>query len=350
MHELTLAALMKLVRYSAKQEHLDLCKYLQKKCLLRVATLQPSTITHVLLLMSQYLVCDEEVLMKVVHRFSQDMRTVRIKELAKSLYCLSTFKQIKPGNQIVSIDYANQIVEELRLPERQKEIMEYPASFISIMLSFAYMKVYPEDLVNQCLDDDFIKLAQKVSNIDIIREVAVLDTSVGLECPFYNGTRLPIAISESTFKKFHFNTPSKSHVHSLINNVRANLMAIFGISTEDYCPMCYILPQFNIPDILLVLDPEGKVKRIPMKVKNQQGTIIKPCIGKDKWFAIIVGGRAFYQRENRQVTGNSHMKLRQLQQLGYSVIEIPWFIYTNLHKYQREEFIKNKIFSDFSRT
>lgn len=223
LDEPSLAALLKLLRYSMVPDLLTHYRQVQQALIPRIATCQPQTVIHIILLNSANLVCHHEALTQMIDRFIQDLKSLRLKDISRSLYCLSLFL---PRHKM-SQKYALQIAEELQSPNRQQEIVEYSVSFLSSVLYLAYMNIFPEKLINQCLTWDFIRIlkgnnsqtkkkgqraafAQNMVSfpennyMEPLREAYVLDNSVGLECSDYVGARLSTTLKMTIFKVFQF--------------------------------------------------------------------------------------------------------------------------------------------------
>ncbi|GAB6025236.1 hypothetical protein CHUAL_010656 [Chamberlinius hualienensis] len=338
MNSFNVTSVAKVMRHSLVDRHdcIKECQTFQKESIKYLSNFSSSAVLHLSMMLIRQLMCDEELLKYMMSSFSKDFNDLRLKELSQSVFCIS---QILPNSEMTKI-YTEKVIEELLLPHRQEEISQFPHQIISLLLSAAYNNVFPAKLIDRCLGDEYLKQAEDNAHWEWEREAVVLDGSVGLECPNYSGNRMSEARRLAIFKRNRAENTTTRHT-SLINDVFINLSKVLG--GMQFCQPCQIIPHFHHKDIIVIKDAQNKFTPIPADLKKDSiGLIVKPN-SSGKWFAVFVGGRNFCNLTNKQLIGSHMMKCRQLEKLGYTVIDVPYEEYCPLSNIERVNYLRKKI-------
>lgn len=153
IHEVSLAAILKLIRYSNKintdsriQRLLDTLQHeiprLSVMCNVHIAILGTSTIN-----------LHSECLLKIAENVIKSLSQARLKDLERLVLSYGTFN-FRPQTTDC---FFTKVIEELRRPERQSEINEHGRSFAYCLAYLGLLNFYPVDLINKALSEEFLE-------------------------------------------------------------------------------------------------------------------------------------------------------------------------------------------------
>ncbi|XP_059351090.1 uncharacterized protein LOC130687697 [Daphnia carinata] len=198
---------------------------------------------------------------------------------------------------------------------------------------------YPEQLIRTALNPDFVEIAKNFSDQSSYnstkRELLLVNCSLNLEMPGYNGPRL-CTEDVQTFEKL-YRKPIPNEKGKNFTNHEAFLLLLLDtvreiLGEKNSASLVYLQPHFVTPDIVFQTDGHGG--------KN---TILSYGDCKVHRFALIGGSRNMYSRFSDHPMGPLSMKMRQIETMGYRVIVIPWFEFLKRSKSDRLALISHRI-------
>ncbi|XP_014615468.1 PREDICTED: uncharacterized protein LOC106793218 [Polistes canadensis] len=344
---ISLAALLKLIRFSMKYNEIVNLKLLMSSVTPLLPKLDLQCLAHVVHVYGKAHLYSKPFMDVIITRFYNEIKNARLKDIEKLTFALSTFS-IDTTNPIY-----NKIIEELtcRLSDDKKEIFRYPWMFISIMRYLAVLNIYPLHLIKLALDPSYINLRCK-GNIYLIGwEYSILEYCIKVDRPEYTGPFL----SESTLltsTKRHWKIMDLENSSSLVRKIFNEIMLVLKESIVKDVDLYSgrILPQFVKNNIVVGMDEhqnfisaEPILSQIPeVNIKRIDDTFPKNI----KWLIFVVIHHKHTLKETNKPTGITNAKLRQLKKIGYTPILITsheWFLLQNGE--EKTNYLKNLITS-----
>lgn len=152
IHEISLASLLKIIRYSLKvcpdNKIYDLLNTLQYE----IPRLSVMCNVHLALVGTSTLTLHENCLTKIAERIQASISSARIKDIERLILTYGTFNYIPKTNTC----FFSQILEELRNPSRVEEIKKHGRSFACSIAYLGLLGIYPKDLINIVLSKEFL--------------------------------------------------------------------------------------------------------------------------------------------------------------------------------------------------
>ncbi|XP_046879960.1 FAST kinase domain-containing protein 3, mitochondrial [Hypomesus transpacificus] len=208
-----------------------------------------------------------------------------------------------------------------------------PKTLLNLLHTCILVERYPVNFVSKVFNKYFLQqLHVKDEGMDriVLAQLTQLYMSLKLECPFYEGPRLP-----PKYRVKSFLTPGRSletQVDSqLYNYVKNGLVDLLG--SRAYFASKVLTPYRYTIDVELKLDEEGYV--LPASHTEDVYKRIAICIDGHKRFA----------SNARQLLGKEAIKQRHLRLLGYEVVQIPYYEFEKLRNHTEiVQYLHKKIF------
>lgn len=156
IHEVSLAALLKVIRYSMRvpfEEGINLICKLLDHLQAEVPRLSLMCNIHIALLGTTKLILHEGCLTAIANRVIDNLHQTRIKDLERLTLSYGTFRYMP----ILKKNLFEEIINELRKPEREEEIKGHGRSFACCVQYFGLMDIHPVDLIKKVLNPEFLK-------------------------------------------------------------------------------------------------------------------------------------------------------------------------------------------------
>lgn len=184
VHEVSLAALLKLIRYSAKLIHSDELYEMLDALEPELSRLSVMCRVHVALVGTTTLTLHEQCLNRVAEAVGQSMKDARLKDLERLAltFAMFNYKPLKGGSEC----FLQKIIKELRSMEREPEIMRYGRAFACCVSYLGYLEMYPEDLIAKCFDQELLETTYGKHPYQYGREILSIQNTVEIFCPHYN--------------------------------------------------------------------------------------------------------------------------------------------------------------------
>ncbi|XP_072038102.1 FAST kinase domain-containing protein 5, mitochondrial-like [Amphiura filiformis] len=261
--------------------------------------------------------------------------------------------------------FFQQLIQELRFKEFSKEM--YPETFLGSLVSLTFLGYYPDVLINQVFSPAYLQICdehmRKAGLDPLCRHLFTLDCSVALECPDYHGNRLP-----EHFIKMYKDVKHGSELHTQKMERTGRSSEIIRLLREmtghnDYVKIRPVLPHIKTPaDIEVHLDSQGKPV-LPHSFQSDAGrnltNVSIPYYKLDEFvkeaaetsnapgihrLAVLINTPLHYHCNSEQLLGAHVMKKRQLKKVGYTIVEIPHFEWTELNtRMAKMNYLKNKL-------
>lgn len=205
IHEVSLAALLKIIRYSTKGTIDNRIYRLLETLQHEVPRLSVMCNVHVALVGTSTLNLHEHCLLKIAETVSQSMSQTRIKDLERLVLTYGTFNLIPQTKEC----FFTKVMDELRKPERQKEIATHGRSFACCIAYLALLGIYPVDLINKVLSKEFLDQAYGKYCYNYGREVLLLNNVTEIFCSDAKVDHLKDKILQILAKKYTDYIPSE---------------------------------------------------------------------------------------------------------------------------------------------
>jgi hypothetical protein len=180
IHEITLAALLKVIRYSLQPTHSDMLFVLMDKLIAQIDRLSQLCCTHIALVGTNIHLYHEETMNRIVQRFVNEIRLARLKDLERLAFALSLFNfehRLEPS--IYKL-----IGEELCRRERTQEIQQYPRCLTCCLHYLSLQKIFLTEEISRVLDKSFIQdvygIASIITAITILIVTVIIIINTGL--------------------------------------------------------------------------------------------------------------------------------------------------------------------------
>jgi hypothetical protein len=152
IHEITLAALLKVIRYSLEPTHESVLFVLMDKLVPNIKRVSQLCCTHIALLGTNIHLYHEGTMNEIVQRFVNEIQSSRLKDLERLAFALSLYDyEHKTEPSIYKL-----IAKELCRSERAQEIEQYPRCLSCCLHYLSLQKIYLKEEISKVLDKNFI--------------------------------------------------------------------------------------------------------------------------------------------------------------------------------------------------
>ncbi|NXE82590.1 FAKD5 protein, partial [Cochlearius cochlearius] len=419
MSTYALVNVLKMLRYT-RMDHLPLLKELGKVIPARIPTVNIQGIMHITLTCSSLHYFDEGVMAAVAASLPSKVTYCRSKDAAKFLWSFGCLDYEPPNED----EFYSSLIEQMH--RKLHEFRKFPEHLLTGLLGLAFVKRYPEELIDYALRDEFVQKTRG-SKYELKKDLFTLGKSVEIECPSYQGSRLPPQLCQEITEMVLNFAEQEIYVRPEIVEATSLLKSMLG--GPEYVKNHMILPHTRSSDLEVHLAMDGhpipfnvkdpiadkKLRDIgvsltddlmtqlikgrsnsqsPMEVGNEARTpgqergeeAQTPCAGdraalpggalitdarvqaepklgrclkpppsltlnqqpRGVKLAIQVPNRNHYCYCSKRLLGLHRLKRRQLQQLGYVVVEFPvweWFPLLKRTRLEKLSYLHYKVFN-----
>ncbi|XP_072192266.1 FAST kinase domain-containing protein 5, mitochondrial [Excalfactoria chinensis] len=409
-----LVNVLKMLRYT-RMDHLPLLKKLGKVVPARIPTTNIQGIMHITLSCSSLHYYDEGILAAVAMSLPSKVTYCRSKDAAKFLWSFGCLDYEPPNEE----EFYSSLIEQML--RKRHEFEKFPEHLLTGLLGLAFVKRFPEELIDYALRDEFVHKVRG-SKYELRKDLFTLGKSVEIECPGYQGSRLsPQLYEEMTEIVLNF-AEQEIFVRPEIVEAVSLLKSMLG--GPEYVKNHMILPHTRSSDLEVHLAMDGhpipfnssdtvadkKLKDIgvsltddlmaqlirgksnnqsPAEVeteaaapRQEQNKAPAPCASflggpivtdtrlqvttpsgscpgaspslvppqqpQGVRLAIQVSNRNHYCYSSKRLLGLHCLKRRQLRQLGYVVVELPfweWFPLLKRTRLEKLSYLHYKVFN-----
>ncbi|KAL9883815.1 FAST kinase domain-containing protein 5, mitochondrial isoform 1-T1 [Glossina fuscipes fuscipes] len=350
--DITLVAILKILRYSSKIPQVDKMKeLLDKMSQEKLEAMSLLTCLHVALFGCELQFCHNKIVEYVLMRFERELEQTRLKDLERICLVMGLFN-MKTSTGIEKTLCARVLH---MLNNRIDEILKYPNCFLNCLHYLTLCGFYNQEMLAAALDEKFLKHACG-SNLVMNRNVFHLDTfvKVNLKDKNYLGPQLADKYRKTMGKMLTYYIPERNSKYKLSATDHILLEIKDIISTLlPHNTLKHILPNYARPDIVICYDSQQRTS-LPLSnicPEEYSGVILTPKhvlgeldTGNYKTVAVVIAGWNTVIRNTDNYTGLFSMKLQQLKLLGYKHIVINWYEWRELETYKdRVDFIKRRL-------
>ncbi|KAM6402313.1 FAST kinase domain-containing protein 5, mitochondrial-like isoform 1-T7 [Pluvialis apricaria] len=419
MSTYALVNVLKMLRYT-RIGHLPVLKELGKVIPARIPTVNIQGIMHITLTCSSLHHFDEGIMAAVAMSLPSKVTYCRSKDAAKFLWSFGCLDYEPPNEE----EFYSSLIEQMH--RKLHEFRKFPEHLLTGLLGLAFVKRFPEELIDYALRDEFVQKTRS-SKYELKKDLFTLGKSVEIECPGYQGNRLPPQLYEEVTEMVLNFAEQEIYVRPEIVEAASLLESMLG--GPEYVKNHMILPHTRSSDLEVHLAMDGhpipfnlkdsiadkKLKDIgvsltddlmtqlikgtsnsqsPMEVEKEAGTPgqergeeartsrtgdpavlsggaviadarlqVEPKFGRcleapspltlnrqpqGVKLAIQVSNRNQYCYCSKRLLGLHCLKRRQLRQLGYVVVELPfweWFPLLKRTRLEKLSYLHYKVFN-----
>ncbi|KFV02405.1 FAST kinase domain-containing protein 5, partial [Tauraco erythrolophus] len=409
MSTYALVNVLKMLRY-IRMDHLPLLKELGKVIPARIPTVNIQGIMHISLTYSSLHYFDEGVMAAVAMSLPSKVTYCRSKDAAKFLWSFGCLDYEPPNEE----EFYSSLIEQMH--RKLHEFRKFPEHLLTGLLGLAFVRRFPEELIDYALRDEFVQKTRG-SKYELRKDLFTLGKSVEIECPSYQGSRLPPQLSQEITEMVLNFAEEEIYVRPEIVEAVSLLESMLG--GPGYVKSHMILPHTRSSDLEVHLAWDGhpipfnledptadkKLKDVgvrltddlmtqlikgtsnsqsPVEMQNEArtsgrerreeaptphagdrsalsgGALVtgarclepppSPALNqrpREVKLAIQVSNRNHYCYCSKRLLGLHCLKRRQLRQLGYVVVELPfweWFPLLKRTRLEKLSYLHYKVF------
>ncbi|KFQ08525.1 FAST kinase domain-containing protein 5, partial [Leptosomus discolor] len=238
MSTYALVNVLKILRYT-RMGYLPLLRELGKVIPPRIPTINIQGIMHIALTCSS------------LHYFDEDIMAgyCRSKDAAKFLWSFGCLDYEPPNEE----EFYSSLIEQMH--RKRHEFRKFPEHLLTGLLGLAFVKRFPEELIDYALRDEFVQKTRG-SKYELKKDLFTLSRSVEIECPSYRGSRLPPQLyQELTEMALNF---AEQEIYVRPEIVEATSLLESMLGGPEYVKSHMILPHTRSSDLEVHLAVDGR--------------------------------------------------------------------------------------------
>lgn len=282
MSSYALVNVLKVLR-CARVDHLPLLKELGKVVCARIPTINIQGIMHVTLTCSSLHYFDEGIMAAVAASLPSKVTYCRSKDAAKFLWSFGCLNYEPPNEE----EFYSSLIEQMH--RKLREFRKFPEHLLTGLLGLAFVERFPEELIDYALRDEFIRKTRG-SKYELRKDLFTLGKSVEIECPSYQGSRLPPQLCQEVTEMVLNFAEQEIYVRPEIVEAASLLESMLG--GPEYVKNHMILPHARSSDLEIRLAADGRA--IPFNFPDPVAEMKLQDIGvslTDDLMAQLIKGR-----------------------------------------------------------
>ncbi|KAG8542251.1 hypothetical protein GDO81_027141 [Engystomops pustulosus] len=378
----SLVNVLKMFRFT-RVDHIDFFKQVGRVSCKRIPNMGIQGIMHVTLSFASMHILDEDLMNTVASVIPDRVSYCRSKDIAKLLWSFGILTYNPPNADVFYSALIDAIHKNLQ------EFQNFPEHFLTCLMALAFCHRFPLDLIKVVLSEEFIVQSTKISMFELKKDLFTIAGSVEIECPDYTGETISSQLrQEITDMLVHLSTQDN---YTKKEELEAASMLEALLGGAEFVKHHMILPHTRSKDLEVHFDTNNKpipintkVEQSKRKIKAVQvtddlmsqllnknlkqtpdGSKISAQLTEDLVsqlttrrkqkpltevikLALQVTNRNHYCYGRKLLLGLHHMKRRQLQKLGYVVVELPyweWYPLTHCSQSEKLSYLHYKVFS-----
>ncbi|CAG4940646.1 unnamed protein product [Colias eurytheme] len=336
INEVSLAALLKLIRFSRKIPFDDKIVKLLDILQHEIPRLSTMCNVHIALLATSTLTLHKTSLQEIANNVMKDISKARLKDMERLILTFGTFNYVPPTNP----SFIETVINELRKPEREQELLSHGRSFACCVSYLGLLGYYPLDLFKRILNTEFLHNTYGKYCYSYGREILIIHNLVQL---FHKDTRLDCLTDKDALilaKKYTDYLPDENYdkQYNVTEKMYLDVLKIMeGFrGGPEFVTGHHIITHHQRGDVIICDDASGS----PLPVKNIFNNVkfghLCPAPDDNIWIALIIAGRNAMLYDSDKPSGHFLSKIRELNALGYHAAIVSWNKYTKC-KTQREK-------------
>ncbi|GFU15704.1 gamma-glutamylaminecyclotransferase [Nephila pilipes] len=334
INNVTTVSVLKFLKKSLHLSHVNAYLPLLHRCVSHIPKWDILASVHLALLATECHIYHPLLLNTVTEKFATDIDNARIKDCTKLLQCLSHF------NYFPASKFHELFFKEIFKEPRQTEIEIHPRILPYSALYYAYLGHYNFDLLHKVLDSKFRNYCY-CKCPDATNSFAEIDYCVSIECKDYTGPRLS-GEELKILKNRRGNLPTDSRNNNfftrLVREITESLEDI--LNGKENILVRHILPHMYSPDVIVRLTDNSQSLSKLYSDYPLDAILIPP--EDEIWACFVICPSFSFAFKSHHLTGNTKMKIRQLEKIGYKVIYCPFYDIPSSSS-MRKNYIKEKL-------
>ncbi|NXI38289.1 FAKD3 protein, partial [Galbula dea] len=286
-----------------------------------IFTMHPQTVSKVMQYCCQKMILSKPIFDAVAENFISNADRFTTEQIAGYIIPFGTLNYLPPS--------ASSMFRKLEAILHTRLSHFKPHTLLNLLHSCVLIQRYPVNFLPKIFSPHFLQQLQaQPPGLDrtVTSQLTRLFLTVTLECPFYEGPKLPPKYQVKGILMPH----NSLDVH-LLKRVKTGLLHL--LKKRIYFASEVSTPYFYTVDIEIKLDEEGFV--IPAA----------QCEEVHRRIALCVDGQNRFCVNSHNLLGEEAIKQRHLQLLGYEVVQIPFFEIESLQNCRKlAEYLHKKIF------
>ncbi|KAH9639727.1 hypothetical protein HF086_014485 [Spodoptera exigua] len=330
IHEVSLAALLKLIRYSSKSVLDDRINRLLEALQHEVPRLSVMCNVHMALVGTSTLNLHKQCLNNIAARVIKSMPDTRVKDLERLVLTYGTFG-LRPDTEEC---FFTKVIDELRKPERITEIEKHGRSFACCVGYFTLLGIYPVDLIKKVLSPEFREQTYGKYCFNYGREILTLNNVAEIYCSDANINLLENKQKKILAKKYTDYVPNEEYVkqYNVAEQMFLDIMKVLRETRggDEYVVGDHILPHYQRGDIIICNDHSGTPVPVKGVFSSSDFGLIRKLPDDKTWIVLVIAGRNAIIHGTDNATGFFSSKVRDLNTLGYHGVLVPWSQFSKL--------------------
>ncbi|KAM8720716.1 hypothetical protein ACLKA7_006712 [Drosophila subpalustris] len=347
VEDITLVALLKVLRYSSKLPQVDALQHLLVALQPQVDRVSLLTCLHMALLGCELQTCNDELVERILLRFEHELDAARLKDIERICLVIALFN-LSTGSG-VETRLVQRLPELLR--QRIPEILRYPRCYSNCLQFLSMRNVCDVELLGVALDPRFVRHVYRSGMPG--REYFHLDSFAQLLGSEYKGSFLTEKQRQQMGKLYTQYIPDANYKLNKTDRILLEIRDALGSLLRSTITAKHLLPHYDRSDLVICYDQQQHCV-IPLDAScpaDYSGVLLtrQHLLGAKEaphvdTLVIVVAGWNNVIRDNQRHTGQFAMKLKQLQQLGHKPVVIYWHEWRELEtSTDRQNFLKRRL-------
>ncbi|VVC98656.1 unnamed protein product [Leptidea sinapis] len=343
IHEVSLAALLKIVRFSRKipidDKIITLLDILQHE----VPRLSVMCNVHIALLAASTLTLHEPCLTKIADKVLDNISLTRLKDIERLVLTFGTFS-LEPKTKR---NFIETVLSELRKPIREDEIKIHGRSFACCVSYLGLLQSYPLDLMKRVLNKEFLLSNYGKHCLSYGREILTLHNQIQIMHKDVDWQCLSDKEALSLAKKYTDYIPDENYkkqyniTERMFLDVKKVLEETRG--GKEFVGAHHIVTHHQRGDLIICDSKEGTPSPVTEISKSKFGFNWFAPNDNNIWIALIIAGRNAMIYNSDIPCGQFYMKARELNALGFCSTIVSWRAYEKCQTYEEKRKYLNQL-------
>ncbi|XP_038213729.1 FAST kinase domain-containing protein 5, mitochondrial [Zerene cesonia] len=346
INEVSLAALLKVIRFSRKIPVDDKIVKLLDKLQHEVPRLSIMCNVHIALLATSTLTLQKSCLQEIANNVIKDISNARLKDMERLILTFGTFNY----EPLTNPSFIETIINELRKPEREQELFSHGRSFACCLSYLGLLGYYPIDLFKRVLNTEFLNNTYGKYCYAYGREILIIHNSVKL---FHKDTSLDCLTAKEALilaKKYTDFLPDANY-DKQYNVTEKMYLDVVKVVEEcrggsEFVTGHHLLTHHQRGDVVMCDDPNGSPLPVKSIFNNIKFGQLCPIPNDNIWIALIIAGRNAMLYNSEKPSGHFLSKIRELNALGYHAAIVSWNVYTKCKTLEEKKDYINKLINE----